>query len=74
MDTIVRVPNLSTKKPSSGPSSAPSARERENAPDSVVRLHPKLRSSATKNVPVPWKTVVDMSISMKLLMPIRYHP
>lgn len=74
MTTIRRVPNLSVRSPSNGPSKAPSARESENAPDSVVRFQPNVRSRATKNVPTPWKTVVAISMSRKLDMATRYQP
>ena len=59
-----RVPNLSVRYPSIGPSMPPSTRVKANASKSCVRVHPNVFSSATNHSPIAWNIgVVDMTMT-----------
>ena len=59
-----RVPNLSVRYPSIGPSIPPSMRVKAKASESCVRVQPKALSSATNHSPIAWNIgVVDMTMT-----------
>ena len=74
MSTIRREPTLSISQPSSGPITAPCTLAREKGAESTVRLQPNFRSRATRYIPIPWKLVDAIRVSMKTASPTSHHP